>query len=159
MRYYWDLIWHFFISNSRHGTHSPFVYELASRIIYQVSRVSPPLVKAPVDFNPKYRNLLLEILDYIRVEELAYLDASGHEDALLVDICETPAERILEAIGNGKIIVVDEPFRSRQSKRVWKRLIQSSEVVVSINLFHFGLLMRREGQRKEDFRLRYPFWR
>lgn len=159
MRYYWDLIWHFFISNSRHGTHSPFVYELASRIIYQVSRVSPPLVKAPVDFNPKYRNLLLEILDYIRVEELAYLHASGHEDALLVDICETPAERILEAIGNGKIIVVDEPFRSRQSKRVWKRLIQSSEVVVSINLFHFGLLMRREGQRKEDFRLRYPFWR
>lgn len=159
MRYYWDMIRHFFVSNSRHGTHSPFVYGLASRVIYRVSHVQPHAVNVPLDFNFKYRSLLLDILTYMHVEELDYFGQSDQADALFVDLRNIPADKITEAIRQGKIIVADEPFQTRQTKRVWQELIKSTDVVVSINLFHFGLLMYRKEQRKENFRLRYPFWR
>ncbi|PRD47348.1 hypothetical protein [Sphingobacterium haloxyli] len=159
MRYYWDLIKHFFVSNSRHGTHSPFVYGLASSAIYQVSRAQPNTLKVPLDFNPKYRSLLLDILVYMKVPELGYLGQSSQTEALFVDLRDAAADEIADAVRAGKVIVVHEPFRTRKTKRIWHRLVQSKDVVVSINLFHFGLLMYRKEQRKENFRLRYPFWR
>ncbi|TYR35966.1 hypothetical protein FXV77_11020 [Sphingobacterium phlebotomi] len=159
MRYYWDLIRHFFVSNSRHGTHSPFVYGLASHVIYHVSRVQPHTIAVPSDFNPKYRNLLLAILTYMHVEELDYLGQSGQAEALFADLRSNTVDEITEAVRQGKVIIVHEPFRSRKTKWIWQQLVQSTDVVVSINLFHFGLLMYRTEQRKENFRLRYPFWK
>lgn len=159
MRYYWDLIQHFFVSNSRHGTHSPFVYGLASRVIYRNAPVRPYTVAVPSDFNPKYSDLLLAILTDMGVQKLACFREDTSADALFADLRSARADQLLEAILQGKIIVVHEPFQTRQTKQLWRELIQSPEVVVSINLFHFGLLMYREGQRKENFLLRYPFWR
>lgn|SRR5690606_6309123 len=159
MRYYWDLIRHFFVSNSRHGTHSPFVYGLASRVIYHVSRVQPRMMKVPLDFNPKYRTLLLDILIYMNVEELGYLAQSNQAEALFTNLKNDVADEITDAVRAGKVVVVHEPFQTIKTKRLWQQLVQSTDVVVSINLFHFGLLMYRKEQRKENFRLRYPFWR
>jgi hypothetical protein len=159
MRYYWDLIRHFFVSNSRHGTHSPFVYGLASRVIYHVSRVQPHTVKVPLDFNPKYRSLLLDMLAYMHVEELGYLGHSDQAEALFADLRNNTAEEVAEAVLDGRVVIIHEPFQTRKTKRIWQQLMQSRDVVVSIDLFHFGLLMYRKEQRKENFRLRYPFWR
>lgn len=159
MRYYWDLIRHFFVSNSRHGTHSPFVYGLASRVIYHVSRVQPHTVKVPPGFNPKYRRLLLDILIYMDVKELGYLEQSDQVDALIVDLRKNSSDEVTQAIRQGKIVVVHEPFQSRETKQIWQQLVQSTDVVVSINLFHLAFLLHRRGQRKENFILRYPFWK
>lgn len=159
MRYYWDLIRHFFVSNSRHGTHSPFVYGLASHVIYNGSRVKAHSVKVPPGFNPKYRSLLLDILTYMNVEELGYLGKLDNAEAQFVDLRNIAADKVAEAVRVGKVIVVHEPFQTRETKRIWTKLKQSADVVVAINLFHFGLLMYRKEQRKENFDLRYPFWR
>lgn len=159
MCYYWDMIRHFFVSNSRHGTHSPFVYGLASRVIYHVSRVQSHTLKVPLDFNPKYRRLLLDILNYMNVKELGYLGQSDQAEALFVDLRNDAADEVAEALRNRKVVIVHEPFRTRKTKWIWRELVQSTDVVVSINLFYFGLLMYRKEQRKENFRLRYPFWR
>lgn len=159
MRYYWDLIRHFFVSNSRHGTHSPFVYDLASHVIYNVSRLKIDTVTVSSDFNPTYRSLLLAILTHMDVKELGYLGQSDHAEALFTDLRSTSADKIKKAVCQGKVIIVHEPFRTRKTKRIWQQLVQSADVVVSINLFHFGILMYRKEQRKENFQLRYPFWK
>ncbi|MBD1434169.1 hypothetical protein H8B06_15125 [Sphingobacterium sp. DN00404] len=159
MRYCWELIRHFFVSNSRHGTHSPFVYDLASRVIYHVSHVRPHTVKIPLDFKPKYRSLLLDILTYMDVGELGYLGQPDCAEAVLVDLRNVPSDEIIQAVREGKIVVVHEPFQTRKTKRVWQELVKSTDIVVSINLFYFGLLMYRKEQRKENFCLRYPFWK
>lgn len=159
MRYYWDLIRHFFVANSRHGTHSPFVYDLASRVIYPVSRVQPQMLDVPVDFNPKYRSLLLDMLTYMEIKKVAYFGSATHSDALFADLGETSVDEITEVVRLGKVIIVHEPFQSRETKRAWQKLVQSADITVSINLFHFGLLMQRKEQRKENFVLRYPFWK
>lgn len=160
MRYYWDLIQHFFVSNSRHGTHSPFVYGLAVNAIYAPSRGYTHHINVPLGFKPRYKKLLLHILVRMEKKEVAYFQQTKDADVLWVNLKETPTPipDIIEAVRQGRLIVVHEPFRSRETKRIWQELIQSSDVVVSINLFHFGLLVYREGQRKENFRLRYPFW-
>ena len=157
MRYYWDMICHFLVSNSRHGTHSPFVYGLASRVIYHASRLHPQTMSAPSHFNPSYKNLLFAMLTYMQVEELDYLGQSVQAKALLADLQSHSVDEIIDAIRQGKVIVVHEPFRTRKTKQIWQTLIQSEDIVVSINLFHFGLLLHRTEQRKENFRLRYPF--
>lgn len=117
------------------------------------------MVTVPADFNPQYRGLLLDILTYMNVEELGYFGQSDYAEALLVDLRNIAADEITEAVRAGKVIVVHEPFQTRETKRIWKKLEQSRDVVVSINLFHFGLLVYRKEQRKENFRLRYPFWK
>lgn len=65
---------------------------------------------------------------------------------------EEDSEVILPLIDAGKIIVFHEPYKQ---KRQWKKLIADQRVTVSINLFHFGILLKRDGQRKQDFLLRY----
>jgi len=159
MRYYWDLIKHFFVSNSRHGTHSPFVYGLASNVIYQNSLAQPAKVNWPRDYNPSYRQLLSDILAYLNVGRLSELPPENAAKALWVDLQALDTVELLSAVRDGKILVVHEPFKTSATKKKWEELIKAEEVTVSINLFHFGLLLYREGQRKENFVLRYPFWR
>lgn len=159
MRYYWDLIRHFFTSNSRHGTHSPFVYDLAVHAIYARSDADKQQVDVPEGFKPSYMRLLLRILSRMEKKKIAYVQQPMDADTLWVDLKQIPLPSIIEAVRRGKLVVVHEPMRTRQSKRIWEKLIQSPDVIVSIHLFHFGLVMYRQGQRKENFRLRYPFWR
>ncbi|PRD52721.1 hypothetical protein [Sphingobacterium gobiense] len=161
MRYYWDLIRHFFIANSRHGTHSPFVYDLAVNAVYAVSSVYTHHVNVPLGLKPRYKKLLLRILERMEKKEVAYFQKATDADVLWVDLKETsmPVPNIIEAVRQGKVIIVHEPFQTIKTKRLWQQLVQSKDVVVSINLFHFGLLMYRKEQQKENFRLRYPFWR
>ncbi|MBD1427223.1 hypothetical protein [Sphingobacterium arenae] len=159
MRYYWDLIKHFFVSNSRHGTHSPFVYDLAVNAIYTVSRVHMCHINVPLGFKPRYKKLLLRILARMEKEEVAYFEQTTDANVFWIELKETPLRDIIEAVRQGKLIVVHEPFQTRKTKRIWQQLVQSADVVVSINLFHFGILIYRKEQRKENFQLRYPFWR
>lgn len=151
MRYYFDYIYHFLVSNSRHGTHSPFVYALTEKVIYNPSYKSPNFVEFTEGFNPNYFPLLKKILSFWEVnmlsDDLQNLDAQSY----LVN-GEEDSEVILPLIDAGKIIVFHEPYKQ---KRQWKKLIADQRVTVSINLFHFGILLKRDGQRKQDFLLRY----
>ena len=158
MRYYWDRLQHFFVSNSRHGTHSPFVYDLAVHAIYSTSHIGTDAVRTPVDFKPVYKQLLLRILARMQKKELAYFEEGKDVDVLWTDLLTTESAELIEAVRSGKLLVIHEPLRTIRSKRIWEQLMQSQEVIVSINLFHFGLLLHKAGQRKENFCLRYPFW-
>lgn len=160
MRYYWDFLKHFLTSNSRHGTHSPFVYGLADQVIYRHIHMTTLKTSVPDGFAPVYFPLLQDMLAYLSIEELVTFDADTDAPSLLVlDLKSVSTDDIMMTLRTGKTIIVHEPFKTRQSKRIWEKLIQETAVVVSIDLFHFGLLFYREGQQKENFKLRYPFWR
>lgn len=156
MRYYWDMLQHFFVANSRHGTHSPFVYDLAVHAIY--TRSSATGLCVPEGFNPIYKSLLARILLRMGKSRLSYFGDDGASDVLWLVLQEARYSCVLDAVRQGKVVVVHEPLRTTVSKRVWQELTEHTDVVVSINLFHFGLLLYKSGQRKENFLLRYPFW-
>jgi len=160
IRYFWSFLAHVLTSNSRHGTHSPFVYALADKAVYRRSRVgSSKETVVPDGFAPHYLPLLRDVLAHLSMDELADFGSDAEAPALLADLGEVSIGAIIEAVSAGKIVIVHEPFGTRSTKRLWQKLIREKTVTVSVNLFHFGLLLRRDGQRKEDFSLRYPFWR
>ena len=151
MRYYFDYIFHFLVSNSRHGTHSPFVYALTEKVIYNPSYKSPNFVKFPEDFNPDYFPLLKKILSFWEANELS-MDLKNLEAQSYWIDGKADSDLILPLIDAGKFIVFHEPYKHKEQ---WKKLITDQRVTVSINLFHFGILLKRDGQRKQDFLLRY----
>lgn len=151
MRYYFDYIYHFLVSNSRHGTHSPFVYALTEKVIYNPSYKGQNFVEFPEGFKPNYFPLLKNIWSFWEVNTLSKDLQDMDAQSYWIDEKED-SEVILSLIDAGKIIVFHEPYKQ---KRLWKKLIADQRVTVSINLFHFGILLKREGQRKQDFLLRY----
>src|SRR5690606_3388187 len=119
MRYYFDYIYHFLVSNSRHGTHSPSVYALTEKVIYNPSYKSSDFVDLPEGFKLNYFPVLEKVLSCWEVnmlsDDLHNLDAQSY----LVN-GEDDSEVILPLIDAGKIIVFHEPYKQ---KRQWKKLI------------------------------------
>lgn len=158
MLYYWRMLRHFFISNSRHGTHSPFVYKLADQAIYKQRKEIGSPVELPKKFSKPYRLLLQDILAYLDVHKLERGEGKEGAIALFFECDELDESKLKLAMRNKQIVIMDEPHKNKKVQAKWNHLVQDPSVIVSLDLFHFGLLLCREGQRKEHFLLRYPFW-
>lgn len=52
------------------------------------------------------------------------------------------------------IIVLDDIHWSTEMNRAWKEIIARTEVKISVDFFHFGVLFFKQGRQKEDF----VFW-
>lgn len=156
MWYYWALVKHFLTANSRHGTHSPFVYRLAEQVIYAEKPPVEPKVIFPPYFPCRYRSLLAAVLSSLELQELQVFEAGKQADAVWVDLHQVSTEELLSLLEHGTVIIVHEPHKTT---RLWNSIAADHRVVVSVDLFHFGVLIHREGQRKEHFVLRYPYWR
>ena len=159
MRYYWKGIQHFFGANSRHGTHSPFVYRLTEEVIYTPKAKRNATLAMPAGFSPFYTPLLSDLLHFMEIDSLKSLKDYQPHSAILVDFNHDNIDALLAALENGAVLVVDEPFKEGQRKLLWEQLVKNTSVSVAMDFFHFGILIHREGQRKEYFRLRYPYWR
>ncbi|MFZ4262592.1 hypothetical protein ACFRAE_11150 [Sphingobacterium sp. HJSM2_6] len=147
---------HFFISNSRHGTHSPFVYAIADQVIYNKHFKSANAITYPngVKLLPQLHN----ILSYLNVRTVSISLSDLTADAFWLDHVKWDhIEDLLNIIDSGKIVVIQKPYSKKQSP-IWNTLISDNRVTVSINLFHFGLLLHRDAQHKEDFWLRQQLW-
>ncbi|MGO1519937.1 MAG: hypothetical protein ACTHZ1_01050 [Sphingobacterium sp.] len=155
MRYALQNIYHFLVSNSRHGTHSPFVYALTDQVIYNSSYKPRRFIAFPAGFNPPYLNLLRKILSFWEIDNLSEDLQDQHSQAFWLGLnSQVDLEQLLSMVSRGKILIVHAPY-NKQQQRLWRSLIRDTRVVVSINLFHFGIVLHRDGQRKENFLLRY----
>lgn len=143
MRYWYDFILHFLSANSRHGTHSPFVYRMADDVIYKSS--------ASVDdtkFNKSDR-LILELQSYLKKE-------IGQE-VKVFDIREVSLEEILVLYQKLSCLILTNIYETQESKKKWSLLRNHLNTKITIDLFYFGILIHRREQRKENFKLRFPF--
>lgn len=153
-----NYIWHFLSSHSRHGTHSPFVYDLADKAIYSANIAQS--INGEEKIGPSYKNTLLRILNHLGVRSIANLRDSGavYAEALILPAHAISQDKIEQYLHEGKLIVIEGIYRDKLSKKNWKAVTTLPVVTVAIDLLHFGLLIQREGQVKENFKLRYPFW-
>lgn len=159
MFFFTQHIRHILRSNSRHGTHSPFVYALADQAVYKpvvaVEKEVQNLDAVPLH----YRNVLSRVLRYLNKEKIC--DIEGElcaGDVLLIKAEKLSKSIINKYLDEQTILVVDGIYRRKRAQYAWKRAQLEGQVTISIDFFHFGLLITRPGQVKEHFMLRYPFW-
>ena len=156
---FFQQISHFLRSNSRHGTHSPFVYALADQAVYRPAISVKKEVKELETIPLHYRNVLLRVLQYWNKEKVYDIkEESRTGDVLLIKAEQLSENIICKHLTDQTILVVDGIYRSKRARYAWRCARQEDHVTVSVDLFHFGLLVNRPGQVKEDFTLRYPFW-
>lgn len=150
---------HFLISNSRHGTHSPFVYALADQAIYNKQKVIIDNVVGSEIIPKHYRTLLFRILYHLGKKQIVdVLNFSEEADVLFMEAEQLTTPLIDQYLTDQRIIIVNKIHRSKKNKSVWENATRASKVTVSIDLLHFGILVHRSIQVKEDFVLRYPYW-
>ncbi len=104
-----------------------------------------------------YRQVLLRVLYYCNKEKVYDLQKE-RGDVLLVKAEELSKKIICQHLSDQALLIVDGIYKSKRSRYAWQCAQQEDQVTVSIDLFHFGILISRTGQVKENFELRYPFW-
>lgn len=139
MLYFAKKILHFLTSNSRHGTHSPFVYSLAEQVIYS---------------RKNKRNK-----ESLQAAIVRYFEKQGYtqEQFCTLSLIDYTVEELVALQEKYFMLFVELPHR-HASEPLWQQLQRDSRFVVLIDLFELGIICKRKEQRKEYFKLRYPYW-
>lgn len=139
MIYFLQKIKHYLTANSRHGTHSPFVYALADELIY---------------------NKNIDRGDSLMGDIITYFEAKGiGRDAFLVtDFNSHSVEDLVHLQDAYFMIFVKDIYRDANHRRIWKAMQAHKDFVVLIDLFEFGIICKRKEQPKENFKLYYPYF-
>lgn len=150
MQYLISLVFHFLTSNSRHGTHSPFVYKIANEVIYSKSK--------PTTLRLSKQRLLDDIASYFQVKYTRLTADLGIDKALIVSE-NVDIQQLITIQKEYKYIVVHDIYKSDFAIKLWKSICSDPHFIVCIDLFYFGLIFYREEQPKQLFKLRFPYWR
>ena len=147
----------FVTANSRHGTHSPFVYRLVDEVIYPKRKAGEP--------RNRVTRLIARLIDRFRPDVVYHVVDEGQLPASLVDFvvvdcndgrgAETRIEALWPLLHQNSVLILVGYYRNRAAKRQWKAIEGREEVTVTIDLFRMGLVFFRAGQAKENFKIRY----
>ncbi len=162
IRYAFDFVTHWLSANTRHGTHSPFVYRLLDEVVY-IDRIAE--VPLPVSFSSLKLNQVVQriIEDHGANQPMVYDLADPFEikpaAAVIVQLSvnvkpKQALERLLAASQPDTLLIIPGIYRNKWVKKVWDTVKAYPNVTVSIDFFHFGLLYFHKGQAKENFKIR-----
>lgn len=139
MIYFFKKVIHFFLANSRHGTHSPFVYALADELVYNKNTV-------------RRKTLIEDIICHYVSKGIA------RERFLITDFYASSVEDLLVLQDQYFMIFLKDIHKSAYASQ-WKVLTENESFIVLIDFFEFGIICKRKEQPKETFKLRYPYYK
>ncbi|HEX8547054.1 MAG TPA: class I SAM-dependent methyltransferase, partial [Cytophagaceae bacterium] len=81
--------------------------------------------------------------------DMVFFDANHKYDPTLnyFNLC-------LQKVHEESIFIFDDIYWSKEMTKAWKEIIAHPSVILSIDLFHFGLVFFRKNQPKQHFKLK-----
>lgn len=116
------------IAKTRHGVHSPFVFDFVEKVLRD---------KTPGSFERK-------LINYFNDYPITWRDISE----INLQLADVPAD---------EIVIVRNIHRDAAATNVWLDLVNDAAVKLSIDIYSYGLLFFRDSfKEKQHFVLKYP---
>lgn len=146
-------------AKSRHGVHSPFVYQFIEQVL--LSRGEQDLEGlAPVykELNQKQQFLVQAIAGHYRISALVWDNtrfALGESGGGVLYLAAAPGGLPGQYAENDIAVILDV-YKNPGQAKAWLELVESKAVPLSADLFEMGILFfRKEFKVKQHFILKY----
>lgn len=97
----------------------------------------------------EFDHVLPELLGQINVLNMVFFDGNHRRDKTLqyFEWCKQKANV-------DSVFIFDDIYLSQEMKEAWNAIVNDSQVSISIDLFHFGIVFFRSGIEKQHFVLK-----
>lgn len=149
-------------ATNQHGVHSPFVFNLLTKCLYQKPKLHPV----------KHLDIVSKISRYFKVDSIS-LDEKLTEvknifnytmdvhfnkkkpfDLIYLENTDALRSINTNAVHNDSMIFIHHIHQNKAASNEWSEICAQKEYTVSIDLFYCGLLFFRKEQEKEHFIIR-----
>ncbi len=170
-------------STNQHGVHSPFVFHLVTRCLYNKTTYPEYAFITPHRLTLKQHQLLFRLSRYFNVKSVLLFNTLANKElsntlylaqpnaiirnnitntnaADLIVVTQTnlfpikQLDPILKACHNDTLIVFNNIYESKNTYAVWKAIQEHPKVRVTLNTYRFGFVFVRHEQVKQHFSIR-----
>ncbi len=146
-------------STNEHGVHSPFVYNLITKGLYVKKTRKQPIHIKIGKTNRKQRKIIKKLFQYFAPQRNILFfknqKLTGSYDCIIFD--NPNLSHFLESVSyahNDTLFIFKNPHKNKKNYEDWNTLIKNQKVIVSIDLYHLGLIFIRKEQLKQHFVIR-----
>lgn len=151
-------------STNQHGVHSPFIFKLVTECFYKKMNVKSVHLPFYMEKNTtsKQKKLLRKINAYFSPKNKKYVPTALKEENSFCKydfiIFETPNLKLFKKqlfyAHNNTVFIVKNVYQSSDSLKKWKEILNSTQAVVTIDIYYLGLIFIRKEQLKQHFCIR-----
>ncbi len=141
-------------ARTAHGIHSPFVYTMVTKclrnpnVFIQTKFYTESIPK-------KYNKLLNRILSFYDIKRVS-TNYQHNFDALITQNFQN-SDEIIQKLENNQFWFILNIRKDSITLKKWEKLIQHTDIELTIDLFIIGIVLKREEQAKENFQLKAKF--
>ncbi|MEL4307796.1 hypothetical protein [Joostella sp. CR20] len=154
-------IQYLFKSTNQHGVHSPFVYQLITKAIYNRKlRSVSKLYKTwqqHVSFSARIQKIINRALYFLNENTFSTVHENRFTTTKTVYFSaeKNSFQDIMNCTDASTFFIIDNLQESKKAQLLWQKLKTDETFTISIDFYDIGFLFIKSGQAKEDFCIRF----
>ncbi len=157
IRTFLQFLWN---STNQHGVHSPFVYLLITKGLYVKTPKKKQFFTEEIGkITRQQRKIIKKLFHYFNPKRSVFVTndtkLNGDYDCILFEKPNiSDFLKTLPNAHNDTIFIFKNPHKNPINHNDWNALVEDKKVIVSIDLYHLGLVFIRKEQLKQHFVIR-----